>query len=479
MTALTEDGGLLKEVLRAGEGVQPVEGDEVEVHYVGTLENGEKFDSSRDRGEPFKFQIGQKQVIKGWDEGVATMKVGELAVLTCRADYAYGEAGSPPKIPPNATLRFEVELLHTHAKEKEKWELTHDERMSKATALKELGTTLFRSGRFKEAKTQGYLEALSYLDDEPGEDEHVEESEHDIKTMKTALHSNVALCAMKTGEWAEVIESAEKALKLDPGNAKLLYRRGAGFYHSGMLIEAKRDAQAALTASPGSAEVVQLLKDIKKQEKVENERDKKRYGNLFERLNMYEEKAVVVETAGDVELPAEPNPENPRVFIDLKIGEEEVKRVEFELFKDVVPKTAENFRALCTGEKGASPSGKPLAYQGSAFHRVIKGFMMQGGDFTAGNGTGGESIYGAKFEDENFSIKHTTGGLLSMANAGPGTNGSQFFITFAPTPHLDGKHVVFGRVISGMEVCRAVENLPVGANDRPTTPVLITACGQL
>ena len=479
MTALTEDGGLLKEILRAGDGAQPVEGDEVEVHYVGTLENGEKFDSSRDRGEPFKFQIGQKQVIKGWDEGVATMKIGELAVLTCRADYAYGEKGSPPKIPANATLRFEVELLNTHPKEKEKWELTHDERMGKATTLKELGTTLFRAGQFQEAKRQGYLEALSYLEDEPGEDEHLEESEVDMKAMKVALYSNVALCAMKTGEWREVIENTEKAIKLDPGNAKLLYRRAAGFYHSGMLIEAKRDANAALAASPGSAEVVQLIKDIKKQEKIENEREKKRYGNLFERINMYEEKAPVVEQAGDAELPAEPNPDNPKVFMDLKIGEEEPKRVEFELFKDVVPKTVENFRALCTGEKGASPSGKPLAYQGSTFHRVIKGFMMQGGDFTAGNGTGGESIYGAKFEDENFRVKHTTGGLLSMANAGPGTNGSQFFITFAATPHLDNKHVVFGRVISGMEVCRAVENLPTGANDRPTSPVVITACGQL
>ncbi|KAG1647193.1 hypothetical protein G6F44_000087 [Rhizopus delemar] len=165
-------------------------------------------------------------------------------------------------------------------------------------------------------------------------------------------------------------------------------------------------------------------------------------------------------------------------YFDITIGNKPEGRIVFELFKDIVPKTAENFRALCTGEKGEGKSGKPLSYQGSLFHRIIKNFMIQGGDFTAGNGTGGESIYGEKFEDENFVLKHEKPFLLSMANAGPGTNGSQFFITTVPTPHLDGKHVVFGKVLKGKAVVRALENLET-VSDRPVEDAVIAKCGEL
>jgi len=169
----------------------------------------------------------------------------------------------------------------------------------------------------------------------------------------------------------------------------------------------------------------------------------------------------------------------PRVYFDISIGGTPTGRIVFSLFNDVVPKTADNFRALCTGEKGMGKLGKPLAFAGSSLHRVIPGFMAQGGDFTAGNGTGGESIYGTKFADENFDVKHTKRGLLSMANAGPNTNGSQFFITFVDTPHLNGKHTVFGEVVDGLDVVSKIEHNPTKARDMPIKPVVITAAGQL
>ncbi|KFK30470.1 hypothetical protein AALP_AA7G265300 [Arabis alpina] len=168
----------------------------------------------------------------------------------------------------------------------------------------------------------------------------------------------------------------------------------------------------------------------------------------------------------------------PKVFFDMTIDGAQAGRIVMELYTDKTPETAENFRALCTGEKGLGRSGKPLHFKGSAFHRVIPNFMCQGGDFTAGNGTGGESIYGAKFKDENFERKHTAPGILSMANAGPNTNGSQFFICTVKTDWLDGKHVVFGQVVEGLDVVKAIEKVG-SSSGKPAKPVVVADCGQL
>ncbi|OHS93008.1 Peptidyl-prolyl cis-trans isomerase B [Tritrichomonas foetus] len=167
-----------------------------------------------------------------------------------------------------------------------------------------------------------------------------------------------------------------------------------------------------------------------------------------------------------------------KVFFDIAIDGEKVGRILMGLYGDVVPKTVDNFLHLCLCDKGKGTSGVDLCYKNSIFHRIIPNFMIQGGDFTLGDGRGGESIYGEKFEDENFQIKHTGPGLLSMANAGPNTNGSQFFITTVKTEWLDGKHVVFGRVMSGMKIVKMIEELGSQSGE-PSKRVEIINCGQI
>ncbi|KAF4682759.1 cytochrome P450 monooxygenase 9 [Perkinsus olseni] len=469
---LSGDGHCVKEVTKEGLGEEcPKPGDEVEVHYTGWLkDSGEVFDSSRKRGTPFKFTIGKGQVIKGWDEGVASMHRLERAIFTFHPDYGYGAMGAGAEIPPNSWLKFDVELLSFKPGKPDKWSMSKQEKVAAAAACKEKGNAAFKAGEYEEALEQ-YKEGVDYFEQTSswsGADKE------DKDKVLLSCYLNMANTCMKMKDWYSAVDYGKKAVEIDDKSTKAHFRYGAALMEVASYKDAKEQLLIAARAEPQNREIRTTLADCKKRAKEALSEEKAAFGAMFGH-SIYSEKA-------DVELPPVHDLSKlPKAWMDIKVGTEEPKRVTFALYSDTVPKTADNFLTLCRGDGGKCKS-KPevdLAYKGSTFHRVIKGFMMQGGDFTNGNGTGGESIYGEKFEDEGFRDHHTKRGLLSMANSGPNTNGSQFFVTFAPAPHLDGKHVVFGEVIDGMDVLDAVENVPTDAQDKPTVDggVVIVGCG--
>eukprot|EP00239_Pterosperma_sp_CCMP1384_P004957 CAMPEP_0197844488 /NCGR_PEP_ID=MMETSP1438-20131217/1476_1 /TAXON_ID=1461541 /ORGANISM="Pterosperma sp., Strain CCMP1384" /LENGTH=354 /DNA_ID=CAMNT_0043455299 /DNA_START=81 /DNA_END=1145 /DNA_ORIENTATION=- len=348
-----------------------------------------------------------------------------------------------------------------------------------ADSLKEQGTTAFKAGEVDKALDL-YQQAEKAYDKIASENEDDAVVEH-CEVTRVACLSNISACYVKLEQWEKVKETCDSVLDImsQAENVKVLFRRGQAHLKLDMVHAAKADLLAAAKLAPKDKQIRSLYEEAKKKSDVLKAEEKKNMGNAIQ-AGLAKEAAKAAKEEEKRRAAQEAlRAQNPKVYFDVSIGGEAAGRVVMELFAHAVPKTAENFRCLCTGEKGEGKSGKPLHYKGSKFHRVIPNFMCQGGDFTAGNGTGGESIYGEKFEDENFEFKHTGPGILSMANAGPGTNGSQFFLCTVATPHLDGKHVVFGEVIEGYdEVVKKIEE--VGSGDGATSKdVVIEDCGQL
>lgn len=277
------DGGVLKTIEKAGDASRgtPPAGSKVKVHYVGTLMDGSKFDSSRDRPGHFEFTIGQGQVIKGWDEGVATMHIGEVATLVCNSEYAYGERGSPPKIPGGATLKFEVELFGWKEARKEKWDMSDDERIDEAAKLKANGTEEFKAGRFDDAQAL-YHDAGELIDDlwyvsEGRAEGRVEEA----KTLLFSCLLNEAQMCIKQQEWSTAIKVCSTVLTKDAENVKALFRRGLSYSRSGDFAAAKTDLVAASKLDPKNKEVRDEFAKCKEAEGAAKAKDKAMAAKMF------------------------------------------------------------------------------------------------------------------------------------------------------------------------------------------------------
>ena len=306
-------------------------------------------------------------MIKGWDEGFASMKVGEKATLKIRHDYGYGKTGSPPKIPPEAELDFEVELLGFSEKLKEKWQMNETELAAAAEKMKQAGTDAFKAKDYDGAVAQ-YTKAVDYAGGEDGEP--VPDA---TKALFVSCWSNIAMCHVKQQDWADAIKACNQVLEHDDSNLKALYRRGLSNIYLGDFKKAKADLMAAYKLDNANKDVRKALATLKKESAKAKQKEKAAFGGLFAKASggLYEDKKGVIQ----------PSEDNPEVFFDVAQGDNEFGRIVMRLYADIVPKTAENFRALCTGEKGVGKSGKLLHYKGCTFHRVIRDFMIQGGEY--------------------------------------------------------------------------------------------------
>ena len=459
-------------MIRAGEeGRKPEQGQEVVVKYEGRLEDGTIFDSSDEHGEPLKINIGTGQVIDGWDMGILEMTLGEKADLVIKAKYGYGEMGSPPKIPGGATLIFTIELLEIAQARPTRWQMTDQQLIEYSLRLKEDANIKFKAKKYKEAEGL-YRDALSHV-------EAAKIDNEELRKLRVTLYQNLSVTLNNAGDYRDTVHMCCLALALDGEAVKALYLRSVAYRNIKQYDEAMQDIKAAIKLSPKDKKLREEYEKLKSESKNVNTSQAALMKNFFSE-GIYNEKEAPKVAEKYEKLP-EFSILNAQVYFDIVIGKEDEEedqkikgRVVFELFTKEVPKTAENFRALCTGEKGEN-----LTFKGNAFHRVIKGFMAQGGDITHGTGTGGMSIYGPKFEDEKIWYPHTHRGLLSMANSGPDTNSSQFFICFKDTPHLNDKHTCFGRVIHNYSLIEKIEENPTGAQDKPLRPVTIVDCGEL
>lgn len=411
----------------------------------------------------FKIQLGRQRLSPVLEEAVKTMEVSEAAlfIIPYKSVFPLGRPTEDSTSSHSEDITFEVNLLECQEYIKSKYEMTAGELSTFAENQKKLGVEAFSKGSYYDAISK-FEEAAAYLSTVPSAD-----ITQDVKTLLCSLLVNMASSYNKLLQFSSSVVKATQALQYK-ANPKAYYLRAmayASLGNSELIPKAFDDYHTLQTLLPQDDPGVLSLFSLicsKRDEYTRSERSL--FKKAFKKGNVYDDLKSWT-------IPNEINPKNPFIFMDINLSEQadDSIRLEIELFEDCVPMTCKNFLGLCEDKK----------FKNSIFHRLRKGFRIEGGDFEFSNGTGGKSIYGKDFKDENFKYKHTQRGLLSMLNNGADTNSSQFCIMFDASELMDGKNVVFGRVIGGFESITKLEEVGCDEECRPLKEIRIVDCGVL
>ena len=469
---ITEDAGIKTKIIKKGNGEnKPSEGKAVFIYFKSKY--GDKiFDQSLEN-EPFQFIIGENKVIKGWEIALKTMAIGEKSEFIMTPEYTYGDKQVKDWIPPNSILNYEIELIAIGNNNTENCleNMTYEEKLQWGKLLKAEGVEKFKKDDIIGAR-ECFMKALPFLKKIDPKNEEEKEG----VDLFLAIICNICNCYNKEKEYNSVIEFANLGIEIKP-MPKLLYFRAIAFAFNEEFENSNNDLNTLsnlfLEATGNERKYIEQALDylkpiLDKRKQIFIEKNKKYSRSIF-RQYLYYDKSL---NHKPLLPPIEINPENPIVFFEIKIGEKNIGKIEFELFKDVAPKTAENFRCLCNG------NNDEMTYKGTYLNKIIKNFVIGGGELN-NNSRNKKCIYGEYFDDENYIYCHCRRGLLTMDNEGKNTNNSKFLITLKYIPWFDGKHVVFGQIIEGMEIIKEIEELETDNEDRPLNNVIIENCGEI
>ena len=471
--SITEDGGITKKIITPGyDENTPINGQKVVLLYECKLTDGTQLEASSDPEIPTTFYVDSEAVFKGLNIASKSMHRGEISQFKIEPAYGYGKE-STKNIPENAILKLQVEMLDFHDKWKYPIDLSEQDCLTFAGKIKAMGNDHFKAHRFKSA-AYFYGQGVHYIEVLVPQD--FSKTPKEVLDLRKSLYQNLSIVLNSIEKWHSTIKYCTVLLDKDKENPKARYLRGVAYYKVGRYDDALSDLKISQKQSPDDTKIYELLKEINQFRTKQKEEEKKKFQKIFKSESIYNEVAPRI-TQSLQKFP-DYDPSNPKVFLTLQVSSREPRTLVFELIKDKVPRTVENFRVFCTGEK-VHPY-RSYCYKDSYFHKLIKNFMIQGGDVERKEGAGGYGIYGNTFEDENFFLPHSQAGILSMANHGPNTNGSQFFITFKKTPWCNGKNVAFGRLIKGFNfLLDELQSVETATEFHiPKLPIRILDCGE-